>query len=669
MQLNEGFKLCLFFYFCKVLTRCFFLLVLMVAGYFGKGQDVDSLRAAVNTLKADSLKIKAWLSLSSKYSNKNFKLEYEFADSSLNLSKKLKLKDFSYKAYEKLAFASQNLGNFDASFNFFKKCYEYHAKLKNNGAAARMLNRMGENKRLLDDYKSALSYFQKSLRLLRQVGDSNEMGSVYINIGVMYAVKGDRPEGEEYFLKAIEIYRNTKNTERQYLTILNLGGLYREMGKYEKSLEYSTMARDYFKSSGNDKRKAIADYNIGVAYFAMNDLEKSKNAYLSCLVEFEKLGDKMRIYGTQMRLSEIYLKQGENNRALTYALQALKGSEELESKSMQTFLYNHIYQIYEARNDFKNALKYKILYHEMKDSISATELSAQIAELEKKFQAENQELKIEKLSSVSKINERDKLLAEKKVKEQKLITWFLIGLSVLILFISLLILRQYRLKKKNNAILESKNLIIQKSLKEKELLLNEIHHRVKNNLQFISSMLNLQSRHVQDDHASEVLMDIKNRVHTLALVHQRLYQEDDLKGVEMRSFLNSLIDGLVYSLKVDREKIGVQRNIDAITLDVDVAVSIGLIVNEGITNAFKYGFSQLQTGLLEVSLIRGDEKLVLTLKDSGKGFPDSILKGERNGFGLQLIGSLSEKLNSKLVYYNEDGAGIKVSIPLQTDEL
>lgn len=618
---------------------------------------------AIGEKVSDTAKIDNWISLSRQALASNYKQARLYADSALELAELRKYESRKYAAHERIADAEQSSANYDTSFIHYSIVYEYFLRKNQKSEAARILNRMGENKRLTDDYKTALIYFQRSIKIHTELKDTNEIGSCQISIGVMYAVKGDFKEAVKYFNDAINTFRSVRNYDREHLTLLNMGGLYREFGEHEKSIEYSLKAKEYFKKNGNEKRAAIASYNLGVAYFEIDRLQESKAEYSKCLPVFEKLGDKLRINGTLMRLADIELKQENVDLSMQYAIKALKGVDEIGSLSTKVHLYKLISEIYRTKNDYKSALEYRILYEGMRDSINSQSLSEKLAELEKKYQSERQNLKLEELSAKSKLAERDKIIAQKKIKEQRNFQAVLIGISLLILLIAALIYNRYDIKRRNNNVLEEKNAIIQRSLNEKELLLNEIHHRVKNNLQFIRSMLNLQSRYVHDKHAASVLLDINNRVQTMALVHQKLYQEDNLKGVEMKSFLNSLIENLVYSFKIERNALELKTDIDTITLDIDIANSIGLIINELLTNAIKYALPENGRGSLEIILKQEADTLLLRVADSGSGYKDPEHSKDTGQFGIKLIYALAEKLKADIKLYNLNGAVAEIRIP------
>lgn len=636
----------------------FTILALFIFGWIsGQEKTMEEIAAMPN----DTNKVWQWLQQSDKAIATNYEQAKQLADSANMLAKRLNYNRGIYLAEERLGHAEMNLANYKAALVHYTSAFHYYEKTGNKGRMASTLNRMGESVRLMDDYELALEYLQQSLTLNQELKDTNEVGSAYISIGILYAMQGNKKEAENYFLKATESFKSIGNTAREYLTILNLGGLYREMQEYDKSIAYSEKARDYFKETGNDRRLAIAYYNLGVAYFEMNKLEDSKREYERCLVIFERLGDNLRINGTNMRLSEIALKQGDLAVALVLAQKSLAGFKETGSLSQLRWAYEHLANIYEAKRDYANALVNRKLYDLIKDSVISTETNERIAELEKKYQSELTKTQLAEANAALE-------LKDLRVRRQQVQQRILIGLVVAIAVILLLLYMQFNTNKKNAKILGAKNEIIQKSLNEKEVLLKEIHHRVKNNLQFISSLLNLQARHVQDPQTLAVLNEGKNRVYSMALVHQKLYQEENLTGVQMNEYLYSLVESLLHSYQIDPGSIDLKLDVQHMYLDIDTASPIGLIVNELVTNALKYAFSEKTKGELRISFYVKNEEIMLIIKDNGPGFPAAVQSGDTRRFGIKLIESLADKLKALVRFENENGAAVYISIPYKNQK-
>ena len=186
---------------------------------------------------------------------------------------------------------------------------------------------------------------------------------------------------------------------------------------------------------------------------------------------------------------------------------------------------------------------------------------------------------------------------------------------------------------------------IQKDLKEKEVLLKEIHHRVKNNLQIISSLLGLQARYIQDEKFLNIFKECQNRVRSMALVHEKLYQARDLAIIDFQEYVDYLIRGLYRSYGVSPEQIPYKIHVEDITIAIDLAVPCGLIINELVSNALKYAFPKSfeERGKIDIKLHQiGEKEVELAVRDNGIGLPKNIDLRKTNTLGLQLVTLLAE---------------------------
>jgi PAS domain S-box-containing protein len=184
---------------------------------------------------------------------------------------------------------------------------------------------------------------------------------------------------------------------------------------------------------------------------------------------------------------------------------------------------------------------------------------------------------------------------------------------------------------------------IEASLKEKEMLLREIHHRVKNNMQVISSLLWLQSGYIKDKKYLEMFRDSQNRITTMSLVHEKLYMSKDLANIEFKEYIRDLVNGLFQSHGVKAETIELKINVGNVLLGIDHAIPCGLIINELITNSLKYAFSDKRKGEIKVSLHINHENMVeLIVSDNGMGIPSDLDFRKTESLGLRLVTILSE---------------------------
>ena len=206
---------------------------------------------------------------------------------------------------------------------------------------------------------------------------------------------------------------------------------------------------------------------------------------------------------------------------------------------------------------------------------------------------------------------------------------------------------------------------VRASLREKEVLLKEIHHRVKNNLQIVSTLLDLQSSYAKDAATLEMFRESRARVGSMALIHERLYRSQDMARVDFAQYTRQLVDDLYRAYKVSDDDIRLELDIDVPDLSIDIAIPCGLLLNELISNCFKHAFAGVTEGCLRVAFHRdGDGVNVLTVADDGVGFPAETDFRNTASFGMQLVNTLVEQLNGELTMAVDRGTAITVHFPL-----
>ncbi|MFD0797958.1 histidine kinase dimerization/phosphoacceptor domain -containing protein [Maribacter chungangensis] len=346
-------------------------------------------------------------------------------------------------------------------------------------------------------------------------------------------------------------------------------------------------------------------------------------------------------------LGELLLEEGKYEDAIELFIKIRRISEENNFKYSGIETLYFISKTYEKQGDYSKALEFYKQY-EAENLLLETEKNAR--------SLRENELKIHVMN-------RDKELSQNK-QTQFILILFMFAAGVLLA----LLYRNYRLKQRNNQTLKvlnselnAKNGLLDKKVAENELLLKEIHHRVKNNLEIVSSLLELQSSQIDDPSIQAAMLSSQNRVHSMGIIHQKLYQSDHLTSIEMRDYFVNLGENIRNSFDAEG-KIKIDCEMPELVLDVDTAISVGLITNELLTNAFKYAFEGKKDGTIKVNLTRkgpNDGNLELRISDNGIGrIIDKNSKG--TGFGTMLIYLLTKQLNGSISYQIENGT--KVSL-------
>ncbi len=210
-------------------------------------------------------------------------------------------------------------------------------------------------------------------------------------------------------------------------------------------------------------------------------------------------------------------------------------------------------------------------------------------------------------------------------------------------------------QKKNESLLES-------SLQEKEILLKEIHHRVKNNLQVISSLIVLQEQYIKDEKILHMFKDFQNRIKAMALIHQTLYNSEKLNKIDLSKYIQGLVSNLLKAYSVNPNKINLQQNIEEVDLSLDEAMSCGLIINELVSNSLKHAFSKDGEGKIVVILNKTiNNKILLDVHDNGVGFPKNMDYKSSNTLGLRLISTLTKQLGGDILIEKDNGAHVRIT--------
>ncbi len=203
--------------------------------------------------------------------------------------------------------------------------------------------------------------------------------------------------------------------------------------------------------------------------------------------------------------------------------------------------------------------------------------------------------------------------------------------------------------------------LLKTSIKEKNTLLQEIHHRVKNNMQIISSLLNLQITYLDDNDAVNLLKESQNRVRSMAIIHEKLYQSNDFTKINLTEYINSLVNGLFYSYSI-KNHINSIIDVDDVELNIETAVPIGLILNELVSNSLKHGFSDGK-GEVFIKLKKVEDKYEMTVSDNGIGFPKDLDFRNTDSLGLQLINNLVNQIDGELKLIRNHGTEFRIIFP------
>lgn len=548
---------------------------------------------------------------------------------------------------------------------------------------------------IYNDLEQASGYAQQYLAYAKQLNLSEKVALGQVYLGNTYVQREQYEKGLALFLPAIKYFESKENARWMAGTYNSIAVAYENMGRdsltkiyFEKSLAAATTIKRYYSM-------AIALNNLSNIAFREEDYIASADYIRRAIVELQKdtLRAKEFLPLFEVNLANSLVKQRKFERADSYykkvlgqlknsnytsasallhygysqleqgeidrAIQLLEDAERLihdnQFYNLRSDVLNDLATAYEAQGNYRQAYQKLNALKTVEDSIFTAEKTQALANALQAYEADKKNQQIELLSSQNELKDL-KILRNQRERLAMLGGLLALGL------IAGLIYRNNRLRARANDELERKNAIINKALDEKNLLLKEIHHRVKNNLQVISSLLRLQSRYIDDETALEAIQESQNRVRSMSLLHQNLYRDDRLTDVEVQTYFNQLIDELFQSYQVNQQQIKIVKNIAPLQLDVDTVIPLGLIVNELITNALKYAFAEAEQGVIQVDLQQNRMGLRLQVRDDGVGVDPEVFRNSRS-FGNRMIRAFVAKLEGEFKIKNEAGTIFEMQLP------
>lgn len=587
----------------------------------------------------------------------------------------------------------------------YEQGMQIYAGLGEKLTEAQLREFIGDLYQVKQDYPNALSNLKKAITLYHEVGYKRLQG-VYGLIGYVYIQTDNFQESLRYNTLAVKIGEEMKDSGSLMATVYGrLGDCYfsvennqQAMGCYNKALPLARANKDSFAvmnilanisrvlAKTKSYRQALDSIDVGVAiapeldvydeglfnilrmhiYIAANDMPHAEIYFrkLKKVYDQEDLHENMR-QALRYSMAFYLVKAAHFNEGQQYldAMSRMLGRYPVIKSKRATTEYLY-YQIDSAAGNLGSAITHFRNFKTISDSLRNMMQSRQMGELQFQFETEKKDNDIKLLVQKSKAQEVS--LQKEKIIRNVTIA----GVFLLIVFLGLIYSR-YRNKKIMNIRLETqrneinrRNEDLRKLVDDKEWLLKEIHHRVKNNLQVIISLLNTQSRYLNNKDALEAIRNSQQRMYSMSLIHQRLYQTDNLGKIDMRWYIPELIG---YMKDGHEAGNNTEFIVDCghIELEVVQAVPLGLILNEAISNALKYAFPDGRKGTITVSLKMGaDKNCLLFISDDGIGIKDLNDALESDSLGMRLMQGLSDQLDGAfLLQNNHPGVSISVTFP------
>ena len=505
----------------------------------------------------------------------------------------------------------------------------------------------------------------------------SDVAFLYTQLGYVYERRGQLDKAADYALKSLDLGEKFNNDKVRALAYSDLSNLFWKQSKFESGLEYGLRSLKFFEAWGiSDLDYAFTLYVTGNNYLALKDYKKARKYYEHSIIINERYGFYNNLSDVYISLVDLYAYLDEYENADKAGRDAVKYAELLENNFMimrswlaigkmhikkgnytaavedlkksitvATNQFGDAYYLSEAykelgtayanNDDYKSAFGALSIYDSLKNEVFTAEADHRISLLRTEFDVARKEGTI--------------ALQEAQIKKHQTRQQLITIITILLFLLLLLAYKAISINIKKSKLLEKKNA-------EKEFLLKEIHHRVKNNLEIVSSLLSLQASLIKDPNIVDAMEQSQHRVHSMGMIHQKLYLGEQLAHIEMKDYFNNLTDYIVHSYGKS-EQVKVIIEMEKLQLDVDMAIPIGLIANELVSNSLKYAFPNNRKGSIHLALYQKGELLFLNIKDDGIGIRQEN-KTEGTGFGTHLVNLLVQQLDGKMILLTDLGTSI-----------
>lgn len=582
----------------------FIFFALLCSNMFAQQQVADSLHNKLATSKNTSEKLDTYISLASHY-----KHQYPIEGKKfLNLAKAIaiQLKDtvHLFKIAEIEADIYYILGDTEKEISVIKGGVLLVQQYKNKKLEARALKLLGNAYFLISDYEKQLKSYLKAFTIAEKLQDTTLLVALYNNIGNTYNDLKMHKKSLENYEKGLHLLTQSSSPiSKSTAGILwgNSGIVYEQLGNYKEALRRVKIAK-----------------NIRVA-----------------LKNWAQIG------GSNIDIANVYEKLQQLDSAIFYNKQSVFNYKKIQNKGGLLAAYENLARLYENQHLFKTALNYRKREDSLRGIImNSKTLKKQaylLAEIE--YEKEISDLNIEKINL-------------QQTSFNRLLIGILIFLVLMWAIVTMIFIRKKNIKSKEiNKVLAASN-------REKEILLKEVHHRVKNNLQLVSSLLSLQSKTINNKKIKQVLLENTDRIKSMSLVHQRLYEKGSFTEVEFQTYSSHILENLIFSYNSGANtcfEINTNENID-----IDFAITLGLILNEIVTNTLKHNLGQKKLKI-ELSFVKKNNTYELMVSDNGKGLDIATVQ-KKNTLGMRLISILTKQLEGELQITSKKDKGVTYTI-------
>lgn len=530
-------------------------------------------------------------------------------------------------------------------------------------------------------FDQALDHYMQVVKGLQDAGLYEELAFPYFSIGRNYLGLNEVAKSIEYFRQSLQISRRKDEAAVLYVIFRLFPEALVMAGNAEEALQFIETVNKQNIPMPLGSRLGVL-LTLGHCYSALKQFDRAKPFYREAILRSQQVTKPRNLLTINLSTARFYVQIREYRQARLLLNKVYTTINDERGGTFDLILMEAhmlMFKIDSASGNYPSAIRYYQRHIAVKDSIFNQAKSKQMEEMTLRYETEKKDRDLQIKEKSIQVLRKEKALHQEEIQQAKLLrNAMIVGAAMLMLLLAV-VYNRYQLKQQSNkrlhaqqATLEEqqeqireKNHALEILLTDKERLLKEIHHRVKNNLQVVISLFNSQVASLQDKAALSAIQDSQNRVHAIALIHQKLYQAEGVSRILMNEYVEQIVAYLVDSYAVSN-KVNFKLVVEPFDLDVNIAVPLGLIINEAITNTFKYAFPGDRTGAVIVTLLQQSEgKYRLNVQDNGVGLANNYDYSHSSSLGMKLMHGFTSQIGGELSI--ESNQGVKIDLVF-TDE-
>ena len=584
----------------------------------------------------------------------------------LALSLKINELKKAAEAYADIGNLRHVSGDTDGAIYYHEKCLALARKISSPLNETRALINIGEIYEAQGRFDKSLESFRKALSLSEDHSYVGFYSSIYEHLGDVNLSIEEYKIAEKYYRLALSSAVEVTNENRRIRSLDKLGQLHQARGMIDSAMIYYNQALTVCIQKEIPVLSASIRSNMASVYVARKENDKALIEIKKALHDFEEynvvegleeaclIAGKLYLEVGRLPESEKYFKKCYSLAGVSKKLSSLKASS------------RGLYEIYKKKGDARLALFYFEEFDAYRNSLRNENEVKEILKMEISADYKSRAV----ADSLEQLREIEKLdFKHQRAEEKSTFNFYLSLVGIAFLSLALIFTAFFLIQKRKSAkLLALRNETIRQALKDKEILLKEVHHRVKNNMQVVSSLLYLKSRNMPDEVAKAALLDSKSRIDSMQLSHQRMYQNGNYEQIDIVGYSKDIFQVLLDPIKREADHFEVRGGVQLI--HVEQSQTLGYVIHEFLMNSIKHAWGSDNPKRVELSIERRGDTILLHYSDNGKGLAEDFDLKTTKSFGMSVINSLvTRQLKGVISITNAEGVNIHVEFEARGDEL